>query len=141
MTGGYVRTMSVTDPSLGEALPDTIDVALPLRAEHAGTLRVLVATLGADAGFNVDEIDDLKLAVSEVFTLLVDDAEAVGATRAHARIVATDNSVEVCLHHGQQNEHLELDALAATILASVVDSHRIDADGVTLMKHRHEIIA
>lgn len=133
--------MSVTDPSPGDALPDTIDVSLPLRAEHAGTLRVLVATLGADAGFNIDDIDDLKLAVSEVFTLLVDGAAAVGASRAHARILATDDSVEICLHRGRTDDHLELDMLAATILSSVVDSHRIDGDGVTLLKHRHETVA
>jgi hypothetical protein len=133
--------MSATDPSPGEAIPNTIDVALPLRAEHAGTLRVLVATLGADAGFNIDEIDDLKLAVSEIFTLLVDGAASVGAFRAHARIIATDDTVEICLHRGQQNDHLELDALAATILSSVVDDHHIDGDGVTLVKHRHESLA
>jgi len=133
--------MPVTAPSSEEFSPDTIDVTLPLRAEHAATLRVLVATLGADAGFNIDEIDDLKLAVSEVFTLLVEGADAAGATRAHARIVATDDSVEICLHRGRADDSIELDLLAATILSSVVDSHRIDGDGVTLLKHRHEIDA
>lgn len=130
--------MSVNLPSSGASLSDTIDVALPLRAEHAATLRVLVATLGADAGFNIDEIDDLKLAVSEVFTLLVEGADAVGASRAHVHIIATDASVEICLHRGQADDSIELDLLAATILSSVVDSHRIDGDGVTLLKHRHE---
>lgn len=129
--------MSATDHSPGEALPDSIDVALPLRAEHAGTLRVLVATLGADAGFNIDDIDDLKLAVSEVFTLLVDGAAAVGASRAHARIITTDDSLEICLHRGQTDDRIELDALAATILSSVVDAHQIDGHGVTLLKRRH----
>lgn len=133
--------MSVNDASSNEVPTDAIDVALPLRAEHAGTLRVLVATLGADAGFSIDDIDDLKLAVSEVFTLLVDGADAVGASRAHARFVSSTGSVEICLHRGRHGEQIELDVLAAAILSSVVDTHRIDDDGVTLVKHRHETAA
>ncbi|MEP4648780.1 MAG: hypothetical protein ABJ314_01240, partial [Ilumatobacter sp.] len=54
---------------------DTIDIAVPLRDEHAATLRLIVASLGSENGLSIDEIDDVKLAVSEVFTLLTDDAD------------------------------------------------------------------
>ena len=115
---------------------DAIGVAVPLRSEHGAMLRVIVSSLGADAGFSVDEIDDLKLAVSEIFTLLVEGADDVGATHAHAEIRPSGESLELCLHRGIVDDHLELDMLASTILSSVVDSHRIDDQGVTMLKGR-----
>lgn len=117
---------------------DSIDVTVPLRPEHAATLRVIVASLGSDNGLSVDEIDDVKLAVSEVFTLLADDADEVGATRAHVGYVARPGSITINLHRGLDDEELELDTLAATILASVVDRYAVDDTGITLVKHAAE---
>lgn len=117
---------------------DTIEIDVPLRPEHAATLRVIVASLGSDNGLSLDEIDDVKLAVSEVFTLLVDDADEVGATRAHVGYLAEPGSITITLHRGLEDEQLELDALAATILSSVVDSHVVDRTGITLVKHATE---
>lgn len=114
---------------------DTIAIAVPLKAEHAATLRVIVASLGSDNGLNVDEIDDLTLAVSEVFTLLADDADEVGATRAHVQYVANSGSLTITLHRGLADEQLELDTLATTILTSVVDHHVVSNTGITLVKH------
>ena len=117
---------------------DTIEIAVPLRVEHAATVRVIVASLGSDNGLTVDEIDDVKLAVSEIFTLLVDDADEVGASHAHVSFTAAEGTITVTLHRGLADEQLELDALAATILSSVVDRHVVDAEGVTLVKHAAE---
>ena len=49
-----------------------VDVTVPLRPEYASIVRLVTASLGADAGFTVDDIDDLRLAMSEVFSALVD---------------------------------------------------------------------
>ena len=113
---------------------DTIEIAVPLKAEYAATLRVIVASLGSDNGLNVDEIDDLTLAVSEVFTLLVDDADEVGATKAHVADAAEAHSLTINFHRGLADEELELDTLATTILASVVDHHLVSPTGITLVK-------
>lgn len=113
---------------------DSVGITVPLRTEHAATLRLIVSSLGSDHGLNVDEIDDLTLAVSEVFTLLVDDADRVGASRAHVRFAATDGQIRVELHRGIPDDTLELDVLARTILSSVVDEHVIDEHGVSLLK-------
>lgn len=113
---------------------DTIHIAVPLRPEHAATLRLIVASLGSENGLTIDEIDDVKLAVSEVFTLLTDDAADVGAARAHVAYTAEPGTITITLHRGLDDERLELDALAETILTSVVDRHVVDNTGVTLVK-------
>ena len=113
---------------------DAVEIAVPLRTEHAATLRVIVSSLGSDHGLNVDEIDDLKLAVSEIFTLLIEDADRVGASKAHVKFVATAGEVRVDLHRGLSDDTLALDALATTILSSVVDEHVVSERGVSLVK-------
>ena len=125
------KTTSADDTHIG----DTIEIAVPLKAEYAATLRVIVASLGSDNGLNVDEIDDVALAVSEVFTLLADDADEVGATKAHVAYIAEDRTLTVNFHRGLADEQLELDTLATTILASVVDHHVVSSSGITLVKH------
>ncbi len=117
---------------------DTIEIAVPLRAEHAATLRLIVTSLGSDNGLSIDEIDDVTLAVSEVFTLLADDADEVGASHAHVGYTAGPGVITITLHRGLDDEELELDALASTILSSVVDRHVVDNTGITLVKHAAE---
>lgn len=117
---------------------DAIEIDVPLRASHAATLRLLVSSLGADAGFSIDEIDDLRLAVSEVFTLLTESAPADGSHRAHLRLVVDGPSFVVELRDAHASAPIELDTLSATILASVTDEHEVDRFGVRLVKRLAE---
>jgi hypothetical protein len=48
-----------------------VEVSVPLRTGFIATLRTVAASLGADAGFSIDEIDDLRLAISEIVSSLV----------------------------------------------------------------------
>ena len=54
---------------------------MPFRTEFAATLRTVVAAVGSDAGFSVDELDDVRLALSEVFSVLVDADCGAGRAR------------------------------------------------------------
>jgi serine/threonine-protein kinase RsbW len=47
---------------------DAIQLTIPLRSEYGSILRLVAAASGADAEFSLDDIDDLRLAVSEVFS-------------------------------------------------------------------------
>ena len=116
---------------------DVVEVVVPLRPEFAATLRVVAASLGADAGFTVDEIDDLRLAISEVFSSLAD-----GATegRCRAAFARRDDGVTVTLGWESPAAAVGLDDLAATILATVVDEYRSDVAGVTLVKRASEAV-
>ena len=114
-----------------------IEIVVPLRTRHAATLRVIVTSLGSDHGLSVDEIDDLKLAVSEVFTLLVDSADDSAGDldgRAHVTYTTTHEAITVEIERTGPGTAIELDALASTILSSVVDEHRVTASGVSLVK-------
>ena len=125
--------MSDVPASIASA-DNAIEITVPLRTEHAATLRVIVASLGSDHGLSVDEIDDLKLAVSEVFTVLIDGA----GTKAHVRYLVQHDAITIEFDGGDVGPAIELDVLASTILSSVVDEHHVNNRRVPLVKRGAE---
>jgi serine/threonine-protein kinase RsbW len=114
---------------------DHFDVIVPLRTRYASTVRMIAASLGAEAGFTVDEIDDLRLALDEVFSLLAE--RHVGArVRTRFRLDGHQLVAVLTLESGQVD--VEPDELAANILRSVVDGFEFTASGVTLTKRASE---
>ena len=116
-------------------LDDRIEVMLPLQTRYASTLRVIAAALGADAGFSVDEIDDVRLGLNEVFSLLV-EACPEGRVRTTFRLGAGE--LEARLEAVPGPATVAPDELALTILRSVVDRHELSPDGITLVKRASE---
>ncbi len=121
--------------STAEQLDDIVRVDVPLRTEYASTLRILVASLAAESGFSVDEIDDLRLAVSEVFAVM-SDADPNG--RCTARLHVTADHLDLLISCDELEGPLELDPLASTILTSVLDEHHLLDNGVRLVKRATE---
>ncbi len=131
------------DPPVGEDAA-TVRLQVPLRDEFASTVRVVVASLAADAGFSVDDIDDLRLAVSEVFSSFTDggdvaahDTGAVVDIAARSAAGSTHNEAAIQIatsSGGVRIDAIELDELATTIIRAAVDEFRIDAGVVTLVK-------
>ncbi len=126
------------DPPFADG--STIRLQVPLRDEFASTVRVVVASIGADAGFSVDDIDDLRLAVSEVFSsfdISADLDAAVVDLAARSTIESDRTGVEIQLatsSDGVPTGAVDLDELATTIIRAAVDEFRIDAGVVTLVK-------
>jgi serine/threonine-protein kinase RsbW len=58
-----MRTYTQTEPAA-----EGIDVTIPARAEYISIARLAAAAIAAHQGFTFDEIEDLKIAVSEACT-------------------------------------------------------------------------
>jgi serine/threonine-protein kinase RsbW len=110
---------------------DRVDVTLPLDTRFGSTLRLLCASLAADADFTVDEIDDLRLAVSEVFAMMVSRQPGGRVTTS---FFADGGSLTVQLTHEGAAGEVRPDELARNILDAVVDTYRFEARSVTLTK-------
>jgi anti-sigma regulatory factor (Ser/Thr protein kinase) len=114
---------------------DHFEVIVPLRTRYASTVRVIAASLGAEAGFTVDEIDDVRLALDEVFSLLAQ--HHVGErVRTSFRLDEHELIATLTLESGPVD--VEPDDLAANILRSVVDRYQFSPEGVTLSKRASE---
>ncbi len=114
---------------------DYFELIVPLRTRYASTVRMIAASLGAEAGFTVDEIDDVRLALDEVFSILAE--HHVGErVRTSFRLDGNQLIARLALESGPVDA--EPDELAANILRSVVDHYEFSAEGVTLTKRASE---
>jgi len=108
-----------------------VEIEVPLQTERAVTVRMVAASLAADAGFSVDEIDDLRLAISEVFSVLV---EASPDGRARVTFGVAGDEVTATIARVGGAEPIEIDDLGATILRAVVDEFTVEGSTVRLVK-------
>jgi hypothetical protein len=110
---------------------DHFEVIAPLQTRYASTIRMIAASLGADAGFTVDEIDDVRLGLDEVFSMLAEH-HAGDRVRTSFRVDGNELIATLSLESGLIE--VEPDELATNILRSVVDRYEFARDGVTLVK-------
>ncbi len=115
-------------------------MSVPLRPEYAATIRTVAASLGADAGFSVDELDDIRLALSEVFSALVDDEHIAAYGRAQVSFFISAGAARIELRAERDHTTIELDDLALGILQSVTDEFEIAPETIVLVKHASEAI-
>lgn len=118
----------------------TVELTVPLVAQYASTVRTVAAALGADAGFSVDELDDIRLSLSEVFSALVDDAEAAATARASVSFSIGVGMVRVEVRTDRDANSIDLDDLALGILRSVTDHLEVTSTTVAFVKHATEAI-
>jgi hypothetical protein len=104
-----------------------VELSVPLQAQYAATVRTLAASLGADAGFSVDELDDIRLALSEVFSAMVDDAAIDVSARA---LVSLSVGAGVAHVEVRGAAAIDLDELALGILRSVTDEFEVTPTSV-----------
>jgi serine/threonine-protein kinase RsbW len=126
--------MSAPRPHWNPGRSTAIELTIPLRPEFAPTVRILISSLAADASFSVDEVDDLRLAVSEVFSSLVTSC----GDRLCRILIDTHGpglKVNIAATVGDLSATtIALDDLATRIITAVVDEASFDDDSVTLVK-------
>jgi serine/threonine-protein kinase RsbW len=124
--------MAAQSDTTGE---DHFEVIVPLRTRYASTVRMIAASLGAEAGFTVDEIDDLRLGLDEVFSLL---AERHAGERVRTSFRLDGRQISAVMTLETSSIDVEPDELAANILRSVVDRVEFAEGAVTLTKAASE---
>ena len=126
-----------TDPDDHDAAhAEVVELELPLHHRHASTVRVVTASLAADAGFTVDEIEDLRLGVNEAVSVLA-DVDAIDGARLHLRFSVSDASMTVVASRTGVSDAVtidDVDDLAVRILRAVVDDFRVDDGGFVVVK-------
>lgn len=113
-----------------------IDIDLPLHSRYASTVRAVAASVAADAGFTVDDIDDLRLAVNEAVAV-VSDADVTDAARLLVHFEVERGSVTVRASRTGVVDPLDagdIDVLATRILDAVADEHRVEDGAFVVVK-------
>ncbi|AEY64713.1 ATP-binding protein [Clostridium sp. BNL1100] len=56
-------------------LNDNVVIILPAKSEYVSTARLTASSVSTRAGFNIDEVEDIKVAVSEVCNIILSRTE------------------------------------------------------------------
>jgi hypothetical protein len=105
-----------------------VRLSVPAKTDSVRLVRLVAAGVGADAGLDVDAIEDLRLGVAELFAVLVGDDDDPSSV-VDVAYVAGDGNVAVEGSRVALGAFPEPDELARDLLAVVVDEHELVADG------------
>lgn len=102
-------------------------LTVPAQPEFLRVVRMTASGLGSRLGFNIDEVDDLRLALDELcFALIGKGADG----DLKLTYVLDEDALTI---HGESatspNGGAELNDLSTQILSALVDSHELSNDG------------
>lgn len=106
---------------------EPVELTIPVESDLVVLARLTAATVASRAGFNVEEVEDLRLAVDELCVSIVNGS---GAGRLNLTFLSGDGSVEViCVLDGPISAAAQTDDdygehdLSVRILDALVDEH------------------
>ena len=111
-----------------------IRLTLPALAPYARVARLALTGLASRNGFTYDEVEDLRIAVGEIFGMLVGPADEVGQARFDCR--HTDDALRIEASRVPPTPLAQVSELNTAILGPIVDESTIDARAgrITLTK-------
>lgn len=116
----------------------SIELTLPSDARLVRLARLVASGVATAAGFDVEEVEDLRIAVDEVCGALVEGSDG---GPLHLRFELGVNAVEVIGSTSssglEQLDSQRID-LSRQILQVVVDSHLVEADAGTMRVQLHK---
>ena len=111
---------------------EPVRLSVPAAARFLSAARLVAASLGAESGLTVDDLDDLRLGVNELMSLLVEASRDGG--RIDLEFDVRDGEVSVRGALDGATAAIELDELTSRILAAVTDHHELDGTSFSLTK-------
>ncbi len=132
--------MNTSASERASSTTDDIELVLPLGHRYIATARVVAASVGADLGFDVDQIDDLRLAVDEAVAVVVDAAPEAGPGRIGIRFASDTGVLTVRVSATEVADatpltRADIDPLALRIIEAVADEFEV-ADGALVIHKR-----
>jgi serine/threonine-protein kinase RsbW len=123
-----------------QAADDRVDLSVPATTQHLRLVRLTASGMAADLGFDVDQIEDLRLAVDEACAVLVEHAAPAArldlSYRADGATLVIDGR---CLRANGAGPLVH--PVVGAILGSTVDEYELsddsalDSNTFRLVKH------
>lgn len=122
------------------ASPHHVELVVPASADYVEPVRLTAAALAAELGLDVEEVDDIRIAVHELFVLLLDDEQQ----RPEPPALADDARVELrfellrdracLLVRGRRlddapQEAIDIDDLTRAIISAATDDWHLSLTG------------
>ena len=111
--------------SSGTAVAEVVRLSLPGSLEYVRVARLTASAVAARLGFDVEEIEDLRVAVDELASLVVEAGNGAELSLTFSNLADTF----VVEGSGATTRDLGLDDLTRQILSAVVDEFELTAEG------------
>jgi serine/threonine-protein kinase RsbW len=110
---------------------EKIKLTIPKKSEYMSTIRLTTSALSNVKGFNIDEIEDLKVIISEVCTFFISNVENNSEPlEINYEISGNNLIVEVTdLNSGEISEENRTNSdMCVMIIESLADNHNFDLE-------------
>ncbi len=114
-------------------MTDTVELTFPVQADLVVLARITASTIAVRAGFDVEEIEDLRLAVDELCISLTHER---GAGTLELRFSRSDDQVDVSCTYRADSGGVPIppptptvEGLSELIIDALVDEHGHSMDG------------
>jgi serine/threonine-protein kinase RsbW len=110
---------------------DRIYLSIPKKSEYMSTIRLTTSSLSNLNGFNVDEIEDLKVIISEVCTFFINNVvNSSKPLNIQYEIINDRLSVEVTdLNEGEISDDIRTNSeMCVLIIESLADNYKFDLE-------------
>lgn len=114
---------------LQHAEPDRVDMTLAATGPNVRYVRLLAGAVADDLGFDYEEVEDLRIAVSELTFVLLDAGDPTGPLEVSIEGSGTTVDVRASCPLNPRVDVLEPPQLMAKIIEAVVDSFDVDITG------------
>ena len=118
---------------------DTITMLIPLKAEYVSIARLTVSGIASRMGFDIDTIEDIKVALSEILGKFIEKKSGAGRVNVDFECLEDGISIKFKISDQSIPELFDndTDKFALAIISSLMDEIEIEKQGdnsITMVK-------
>ncbi|NLX63242.1 MAG: anti-sigma regulatory factor [Clostridiaceae bacterium] len=118
---------------------DTITMLIPLKAEYVSIARLTVSGIASRMGFDIDTIEDIKVALSEILGKFIEKKSGTGRVNVDFQCLEDGISIKFKISDQSIPELFDndTDKFALAIISSLMDEIEIEKQGdnsITMVK-------
>ncbi|HEX5614338.1 MAG TPA: hypothetical protein VFZ83_04225 [Acidimicrobiia bacterium] len=110
-------------------MTDAVTLVIPASTEHVQLARLVASGIAGRLAFDLDEIEDLRIAVDELCVLLLEHGASESLSLAYEVVDEATLLVRGTARVDAGTAPPEISLLTAQILSTVADAHDLGVDG------------
>lgn len=106
-----------------ESVKDVIKLKIPARGEYLSLIRLTASSVAAKMGFNIDDIDDVKVSVGEACTSIIESLNPKEESEFKIEYIVSEDSLDIEIKSKVRSEREETEEIDedAMELASLLE--------------------
>lgn len=106
-----------------ESVKDVIKLKIPARGEYLSLIRLTASSVAAKMGFNIDDIDDVKVSVGEACTSIIESLNPKEESEFKIEYIVSEDSLDIEIKSKVRSERKDTEEIDedAMELASLLE--------------------